>query len=46
MTLPNDVINGEIVGCPDCGVEYEVTGTNKDDIKLRLAEIEGEDWGE
>lgn len=46
LTLPDDVISGEIVSCPDCGAEYEVTVTDKGDIELKPAEIEGEDWGE
>jgi len=46
LTLPDDVISGEIVSCPDCGAEYEVTVTYTGDIELKPAEIEGEDWGE
>ncbi len=39
-----DVIMGEIVQCPDCGVELEVTGL--DPLTLDLAPEEAEDWGE
>lgn len=46
VTLPDDVVNGEIVSCPDCGAEYEVIITDRDKIELKPAEIEGEDWGE
>lgn len=46
IELPDDVVNGEIVGCPDCGSEYEVTLTLDGDIELNPAELEGEDWGE
>ena len=44
LQLPDDVIEGEIVPCPDCGAELEVLNT--DPITLGLAPEEGEDWGE
>jgi len=40
------VISGEIVSCPDCGMDYEVKLEGKDEVELVPAEIEGEDWGE
>jgi alpha-aminoadipate carrier protein LysW len=46
LEIPEDVISGEIVSCPDCGMDYEVKVTDKGEIELRFAEIEGEDWGE
>jgi alpha-aminoadipate/glutamate carrier protein LysW len=39
-----DVMEAEIVVCPDCGVDLEVTGTNP--LKLQPAPMEKEDWGE
>lgn len=39
-----DVIEGEIVVCPDCGVDLEVVSL--DPAKLDLAPMEEEDWGE
>ncbi len=39
-----DVEIGEIVQCPDCGAELEVTGV--DPVTLALAPEEEEDWGE
>ena len=39
-----DVIEGEIVVCPDCGVDLEVVSLNP--VKLDLAPMEEEDWGE
>ena len=39
-----DVVQGEIVVCPDCGVDLEVTKLNP--ITLDLAPMEEEDWGE
>ncbi len=35
---------GEIVSCPTCGVELEVTAT--DPLTLEPAPMEKEDWGE
>ena len=44
LALGGDVEEGEIVVCPDCGVELEVTGTNP--IEIDLAPEVEEDWGE
>jgi alpha-aminoadipate carrier protein LysW len=41
----DNVIKGEIVVCPDCGVELEVLEVQPD-IALALAPQEAEDWGE
>lgn len=46
LTIPDDVINGEIVTCPDCGMDFEVNIKDSDEIELKPAEVEGEDWGE
>lgn len=43
LTL-SDVMKGEIVVCPDCGVDLEVMSL--DPIELELAPQEAEDWGE
>lgn len=37
-------MEGEIVDCPDCGVELEVVKVNP--LTLELAPEEEEDWGE
>ncbi len=37
-------IQGEIVPCPDCGVDLEVVSL--DPLELELAPEEQEDWGE
>ena len=42
----DDVINGEIVTCPECGMDFEVVIEENGEIKLVPAEVEGEDWGE
>lgn len=44
ITLSDDTLEGEIVQCPDCGVELEVMGL--DPLVLELAPEEEEDWGE
>jgi len=40
----NNALRGEIVACPDCGTELEVTNTNP--LTLEPAPMEQEDWGE
>ena len=44
VPLSADLEQGEIVPCPECGVELEVLST--DPVALGLAPEEGEDWGE
>ena len=44
VPLPDDVMEGEIVHCPECGVELEVIDLNPP--TLALAPKEEEDWGE
>jgi alpha-aminoadipate carrier protein LysW len=41
----DDVVKGEIVVCPDCGVELEVLQLQPA-VQLDLAPQEAEDWGE
>ena len=38
------VVKGELVVCPDCGVELEVISV--DPLTFELAPEEEEDWGE
>jgi len=40
----DDVMQHEIIPCPDCGAELEVTGV--DPVELELAPEIEEDWGE
>ena len=44
ISLSADVVEGEIIVCPDCAAELEVT--NVDPAELQLAPEVGEDWGE
>jgi alpha-aminoadipate carrier protein LysW len=44
LTLNDDLIEGEIVPCPDCGAELEVVSVEP--LELALAPEIEEDWGE
>ena len=44
IVLAADTVEGEILVCPDCAAELEVT--SMDPIVLTLAPKVGEDWGE
>ena len=44
ITLEAATETGEILVCPDCGVDLEVISVNP--AKVELAPMEQEDWGE
>lgn len=44
IPLPGNVQLGEILVCPECGAELEVTSLKP--MVLELAPLEEEDWGE
>ncbi|GAB4467113.1 MAG: lysine biosynthesis protein LysW [Anaerolineales bacterium] len=44
ITLETGVEVNEIIVCPDCGVDLEVTAL--DPAAVELAPMEEEDWGE
>lgn len=44
ITLEAGAEVGEIIVCPDCGVDLEVTALNP--AAVELAPMEEEDWGE
>ena len=44
--IPEDAVVGEIVTCPDCGGEFEITSKITDKVELMPAETVGEDWGQ
>jgi alpha-aminoadipate carrier protein LysW len=44
ISLQDDLILGEIMPCPECGTELEVTSL--DPVQLALAPEVEEDWGE
>jgi alpha-aminoadipate carrier protein LysW len=45
VAVPEDVLNGEIVTCPDCGLDLEVALAGQDRT-VRPVVLEKEDWGE
>jgi len=44
ITLQDNTVVGEIIVCPDCGVDLEVKSLNP--ASVDLAPMEQEDWGE
>jgi len=44
ITLEADTEVGEIIVCPDCGVDLEVLSLSP--AQIALAPMEEEDWGE
>jgi len=46
LEIPNDAAQGEIIGCPDCGLDYAVVKDESSSLGLQQLIIEGEDWGE
>jgi alpha-aminoadipate carrier protein LysW len=44
ISLNDTVEEGEIIVCPDCGTDLEVTSL--DPAEVSLAPMEEEDWGE
>lgn len=44
ITLEASAEVGEIIVCPDCGVDLEIIAL--DPAKVELAPMEQEDWGE
>lgn len=44
ITLAENTEVGEIIVCPDCGVDLEVTSLEP--VTVQLAPMEEEDWGE
>lgn len=44
VTLQDDVVQGEIVQCAECGVELEVVTASG--LQLQVAPEVEEDWGE
>ncbi|TFG04142.1 MAG: lysine biosynthesis protein LysW [Promethearchaeota archaeon] len=44
--MDDGTIEGEVVPCPDCGVDLEVVKIDGEVAKVEIAEIASEDWGE
>jgi len=46
IRIPDDAIDGEIVTCPDCGLELQVKKDQAGTVELVEVTKEKEDWGE
>ncbi len=46
LELDDDTIVGEVVACPDCGVDLEVMKIENSKATVQVAEMTEEDWGE
>ena len=46
LDVPADALNGEIISCPDCGLDYVVEFGENGSKELKQLTIDGEDWGE
>ena len=46
IDVPDDALDGEIISCPDCGEEFEISFNEKKELSLKKAEVVAEDWGE
>ncbi|MDH4221359.1 MAG: hypothetical protein OEY39_00260 [Candidatus Bathyarchaeota archaeon] len=46
LAIPEDIMQGEILTCPVCGLELEVKQVKGESVELEELGIEGEDWGE
>jgi alpha-aminoadipate carrier protein LysW len=46
LEIPNNFINGEIIGCGDCGLDYVIESNDTSNYQIKELLIEGEDWGE
>jgi alpha-aminoadipate/glutamate carrier protein LysW len=44
VPVPADVMENELIACPECGTELEIISLNP--LKLDLAPEVEEDWGE
>lgn len=42
----DDVMLREVITCPDCGLDLDVTEIHEDHVKVEKITLEREDWGE
>jgi alpha-aminoadipate carrier protein LysW len=45
VSIADDAVQGEIVTCPDCGLDLEVVKSGAD-TSIKALVVEKEDWGE
>jgi lysine biosynthesis protein LysW len=41
-----NIMEGEVISCPDCGCDLEVASKDGETLKLEKLDSSGEDWGE
>ena len=46
IELDEGTIEGEVIPCPDCGVDLEITKIDRETVSAEIAELTEEDWGE
>jgi alpha-aminoadipate carrier protein LysW len=46
IELDEGTIEGEVIPCPDCGVDLEILKIEGEVAKVQIAEMTEEDWGE
>ena len=46
IEVSDDAMAGEILSCPDCGLDLEVKAIESKNVELQKLAIEKEDWGE
>lgn len=46
FTVDDDVVIREIVECPECGQDLEISGFEERTVTFVVAELAGDDWGE
>jgi len=46
IELDEGTIEGEVIPCPDCGVDLEIIKIDGDSATVEIAELTDEDWGE
>ena len=46
VKVDNNVVDGEVLSCPVCGLDHVVKIDASGNISLKELAIEGEDWGE
>lgn len=46
IEIPPDLIKGEIISCPDCGLDFVTVESESGLLGIQELMIEGEDWGE
>jgi alpha-aminoadipate carrier protein LysW len=46
LNIQDDAVVGEIVSCPDCGSDYEISSLENGMVTVKTAETVKEDWGE